>query len=681
MRIPSAAWSSCVWLLLPSTLLLPACRKAPEAALPSEVAAQREQELAEREAALLRREEEQRLVEERRALERDRDAFVAEQAQYLEAKEKADSQEVAELQKKAEAAEAKAAQIQRREEELFAREVQAASKEKQLDAKSLELAGRQMLPPRAIPVEPVPKASAPTADYGLFYDGLAGHGRWFETPEYGWVWQPRVGQWSEDWRPYTRGRWVCSDLGWTWISEEPFGWACYHYGRWAKLRSRGWVWIPGDEWAPAWVVWNESGGYVGWAPLPPETLVYRGEAWRKVNVTHISVSINWFTFVEVRNFCRPPHTHCLPLERNRELYVRGSRCGGVFTHGLRVGIGGPGYRALREASGGTLPFVSVRPDHTLGAERSSGWRLNQGEVRFYAPEVRAPWNPLLQPKHVFGRWDDAHLDHEPDEAHRVAHQQFRQMRQTQTQEAQGAVTSMGRQGEWLQRKTELLRDNRREAEVRERSLGVRPSPTQPVPAVSQVEGGTQRGVGGREGTRERRVGTEPVVVTPPVPVGGTTGGAAVVEGGTQRVVGGRERTRERRVGTEPVAVAPPVAVGGTTGGATVVEGGTQRVVGGRDLGSPVAGSVPQPPSRTDRLALPGTNLPAPVADGNRPLQGDLERQRAHQEMAAKAAEQKHAQEALDRQRAQQEMAAKAAEQKHAQEALDRQRAQQEMAAK
>lgn len=51
----------------------------------------------------------------------------------------------------------------------------------------------------------------------------------------------------------------------------------------------GWVWVPGVEWAPAWVSWRVGGGYIGWAPLPPhgvffaahprdEAFVFIGEA-------------------------------------------------------------------------------------------------------------------------------------------------------------------------------------------------------------------------------------------------------------------------------------------------------------------------------------------------------------------------------------------------------------------
>src|SRR5207245_161040 len=83
-------------------------------------------------------------------------------------------------------------------------------------------------------------------------------------PELGDVWQPGQAQ-SRTWRPYTDGHWVYTDVGWTWVSEEPFGWATYHYGRWTRLRNIGWVWVPGDEWAPAWVSWRKSSDYVGWA--------------------------------------------------------------------------------------------------------------------------------------------------------------------------------------------------------------------------------------------------------------------------------------------------------------------------------------------------------------------------------------------------------------------------------
>jgi outer membrane murein-binding lipoprotein Lpp len=89
--------------------------------------------------------------------------------------------------------------------------------------------------------------------YDVFYQGLQSGGHWFNDTTYGEVWQPDVAASDGDWRPYSDGHWAYTDQGWTWISNEDFGWATYHYGRWAQRSDTGWVWIPGSRWAPAWV--------------------------------------------------------------------------------------------------------------------------------------------------------------------------------------------------------------------------------------------------------------------------------------------------------------------------------------------------------------------------------------------------------------------------------------------
>ena len=109
------------------------------------------------------------------------------------------------------------------------------------------------------------------ASFQTFYDQLGQQGNWVQTDDYGYVFQPNVS--DPDWAPYTDGHWVYTDMGWTWVSDEPWGWATYHYGRWANIDGFGWVWVPGYRWAPAWVSWRYGDGYMGWAPLPPDSLV------------------------------------------------------------------------------------------------------------------------------------------------------------------------------------------------------------------------------------------------------------------------------------------------------------------------------------------------------------------------------------------------------------------------
>jgi hypothetical protein len=103
--------------------------------------------------------------------------------------------------------------------------------------------------------------------YQTFYDELSPYGQWVDDPEYGSVWVPNE---APGYRPYaTNGHWAMTEYGNMWVSDAPYGWATYHYGRWTYNSYYGWVWIPGHEWAPAWVSWRSGGGYYGWAPMGP----------------------------------------------------------------------------------------------------------------------------------------------------------------------------------------------------------------------------------------------------------------------------------------------------------------------------------------------------------------------------------------------------------------------------
>jgi len=121
-------------------------------------------------------------------------------------------------------------------------------------------------PPAAAPAEP-PPADPEDVSYQTFYDQLSPYGQWIEDPEYGYVWMPDAGS---DFKPYSsNGYWAYTDEGWTWDSGYPWGWAAFHYGRWFFRDGYGWMWVPGNEWAPAWVAWRNSDSYYGWAPLGP----------------------------------------------------------------------------------------------------------------------------------------------------------------------------------------------------------------------------------------------------------------------------------------------------------------------------------------------------------------------------------------------------------------------------
>jgi len=116
------------------------------------------------------------------------------------------------------------------------------------------------------------------------YQDLDDYGSWRAVPGYGEAWVPT--HVSGDWAPYHDGHWDWIDpWGWTWVDDEPWGFAPFHYGRWA-FAGGSWCWVPGPVtvapvYAPALVAWVGFGGgagvslgfgggpAVGWFPLSP----------------------------------------------------------------------------------------------------------------------------------------------------------------------------------------------------------------------------------------------------------------------------------------------------------------------------------------------------------------------------------------------------------------------------
>src|SRR5436190_210188 len=154
----------------------------------------------------------------------------------------------------------------------------------------------------------LPQARAADVSVDFFYNNLSG-GNWIEVGDYGYGWQPDVAVNDSNWRPYADGYWAYTNLGWTWVSYEDFGWATYHYGRWAQLADYGWVWFPGSdlEWGPAWVSWRTGGDYVGWAPLPPRGpgIVYEGRPIGGRVDIEFDIGPEYYNFVDARFIGEP----------------------------------------------------------------------------------------------------------------------------------------------------------------------------------------------------------------------------------------------------------------------------------------------------------------------------------------------------------------------------------------
>ena len=143
----------------------------------------------------------------------------------------------------------------------------------------------------------------------LFFDVLAPYGEWREDPRLGLVWTPSHEGIGESFVPYaTQGRWTHRAFErageapideYVWVSDLPWGWVTFHYGRWTFAGDRGWAWVPGRRYAGAWVDWraperaaDSSGtrdGVVGWGPTPP-SIVWRvspGPASSRARTLHV----------------------------------------------------------------------------------------------------------------------------------------------------------------------------------------------------------------------------------------------------------------------------------------------------------------------------------------------------------------------------------------------------------
>lgn len=179
---------------------------------------------------------------------------------------------------------------------------------------------------------------------------LAPSGVWFDFGSHGRCWRPA--HVAVEWRPYCEGYWEWTDVGWYWVSDEPWAWACYHYGTWQDDPTYGWVWVPGVEWAPAWVYWRTGGGYIGWAPCAPGG---------------VTVSAGLFTFVASEHFRDPVKRASVVVNDQRifgqtKLMAKATRQDRVIDGGKSQRVyfnEGPGAGVVEKATGKKIAAVPM----------------------------------------------------------------------------------------------------------------------------------------------------------------------------------------------------------------------------------------------------------------------------------------------------------------------------------
>jgi hypothetical protein len=210
-----------------------------------------------------------------------------------------------------------------------------------------------------------------------FYDDLQPYGTWVSDPEYGNVWIPDA---DENFRPYaTRGHWVITDYGNTWVSDYPWGWATFHYGRWRYDDYYGWEWIPGHEWAPAWVTWRHGGGYYGWAPLMPgiSISISIGGGYRVPDNYWVCAPQAYIASPNIYNYY-VPHNRAVTIINNTTVINN------TYVKNNVTYVSGPRVQEVRQVTRNN----NIRVYNINNASRPGAMHVTNNTVNIYRPAVQ-----------------------------------------------------------------------------------------------------------------------------------------------------------------------------------------------------------------------------------------------------------------------------------------------------
>lgn len=220
--------------------------------------------------------------------------------------------------------------------------------------------------------------------FQTFYDELSPYGQWINNPQYGYVWLPNAGP---DFQPYaTRGHWVVTEYGNTWVSQYDWGWAPFHYGRWYFDDFYGWAWVPGNVWGPAWVNWRSANGYYGWAPLGPGM--------------HVNVSVNiplaHWVFVPYRYFTSPRiYTYYVPRRRVVNVYNTSVVINNYHTTNNYTYVSGPSKNEIEKVTRTRVPVRQISQ-----AEQPGRTEVNPTALRVYRPQVTESKDANVRPARI-----------------------------------------------------------------------------------------------------------------------------------------------------------------------------------------------------------------------------------------------------------------------------------------
>ncbi|WP_354442694.1 DUF6600 domain-containing protein [Ottowia thiooxydans] len=365
------------------------------------------------------------------------------------------------------------------------------------------------------------------------YQQLDAYGDWGQDSNYGAVWYPRVT--VSDWAPYRNGQWRWVEpWGWTWVDDAPWGFAPFHYGRWAQIGPR-WAWVPGPVvrrpvYAPAlvsfiggssgdtqWGVSLGSGGPgAAWFPLAP------GEYWQP----GYRASSRYLRGINPWANARPPtrdsyyffqrHPHAISAvsrdqfgsrDGRRPRFIAGSQLSGGQWDGARhapppprpnwPGMSGPRNprfdndrgpgpvrsnlpRGDRQQGNGDRPqpgFENRRPPQMGDGRSSETWRVQQQQEqqrRFDQQREQQQRGMLDQQQRQMQQLREQQQREGQHQQLMEQQRAMQQQRQFQQRQEQNQHMEQQRQNQWREQQM-----RQRQQMDQQRQMQPRPQPTRP----------------------------------------------------------------------------------------------------------------------------------------------------------------------------------------------------------
>jgi len=261
-------------------------------------------------------------------------------------------------------------------------------------------------------------------DYREFYDELAPHGEWIEVTDkdigldlkketsssekhgrtisisdlfgvkdayaggvaFGafFIWRPSpelavsivAGEPEPYYVPYANGQWVYTDAGWYFAAPTYYEEIVHHYGRWIYSPALGWVWVPGRVWAPAWVEWRVSPGYVAWMPLAPSVYIVNNYIYSP------PIYENRFIIVENRYFYEP-FIYKYKHHGNKIFINEMTRVDGIKIVNNRIYNYGPELTVIEKDRGSKIDIVKINRVKDIKDVKHAG-----SEINSYSPDFK-----------------------------------------------------------------------------------------------------------------------------------------------------------------------------------------------------------------------------------------------------------------------------------------------------